>query len=172
MNTYDKFTDFQKFSYRVVCKPEQTLSQRLKNTFYLYTKSEQKSSYFKDVSFLLKCIEISPKIRIKLDRLYKLYKFSDVAIIAYGLHSLYWHYNKKFFTGSNLIEAYIVCKVFLNICIFSFGAFFVFKNMTDSIMFDYFSLKENEWNQKLLKRSDEITFMRDRKKIIDKGKDK
>lgn len=164
---FSEFIEYQKFSYRIISKPDQTISEMFKNTYYLFSNKDQKSSYFRDINFLITCIEYDPNRRIKLNRIYKLYKFSDIAIVGYAIHSLYWHYKNKFFTGAKFLEAYIIGKILLNVCLFSFGAFFVLKNRTDSTMYDYFKVKEDEWDKNFEKRSAEITFMRDRKKALD-----
>jgi hypothetical protein len=171
MKKYEQFIDFQKFSYIFISKPDQTISEKLKNTYYLFTNFEQKSSYIKDIKHLISNIDFSPEKRKKLQNRYRMYKLTDLAIVIYAIHSLHWHYKNKYFTGAKLVEAYIIGKVIFNVCLIAYSAFFIFKNTTDSIMYEHFSEKEKEWDQRFLKRSAEITFMRDKKKAFEKTAD-
>jgi hypothetical protein len=168
MKKYEEFIEFQKFSYRFISKPNQTIREKFKNTYYLFKTSDQKSSYIQDIKYLIKNIDFSPEKRQKLQSRYRIYRMVDLPIVIYAIHSLHWHYKNKYFTGAKLLEAYILGKIILTTCLLTFTAFFIFKNSTDWIMYDHFSVKEREWDERLMKRKDEITFVRDKKKAFEK----
>jgi hypothetical protein len=169
MKKYEEFTEFQKFSYRLISKPNQSLTEMFKFTNFLFTKPSQKSSYFKDIQFLIKNDKYNPEARKKLRFYYNIYRFTDIGIIAYAIHSLYWHYKHKFFnSGSKLLEVYIVGKVFINMVILAYSSLFVFKYLSDPIMHDYFSTKEREWDNNIVNKDAENVLSRQRKQAFEK----
>jgi hypothetical protein len=165
---YDEFLAYQKFSYRLISKPTQTFIESLRNTKFLFINPSQKSSYFKDIKFLIANEEHNIEQRLKLKSYLKLYKFSDIIILLYGIHSLVWHYRNKFFnTGSKFVDLYIVGKVALNMVLLAYGSLFIFKYMTDPIMYDYFSKKEREWDELLLSKQQDSLFTQQRRSVKD-----
>jgi hypothetical protein len=168
-SAYDEFVAYQKFSYRVVSKPNQSLLEFLKNTNFLFTNFAQKSSYIKDIKYLIAENHIPLADRLKLKRSYQLYRLSDLLIIIYGITSLHWHYKKNYFnSGSKLIEAYIVGKVFFIAVLIGFTSLLLFKHATDPIMYGYFGQKEREWDDRIVSRQEENVMMRQKKKTFEK----
>jgi hypothetical protein len=167
--SYDEFIEYQKFSYRVISKPNQSFMEMLKNTKYLFTDFNQKSSYIRDIKYLIYENKIKIEDRLKLKRLYMLYKLSDFTIVLYGISSLYWHYKKQFFnSGSKFIEFYIIGKVFFNMILIGYSALFIFKYLTDPVVYGYFSQKEREWDTNIINKREENKAMQQRKQTFEK----
>ena len=81
---------------------------------------------------------------------------------GYCVHSFVWHFRKGYFhTGSKLTEAYIIGKILITLFTLNMCSFFVLKKSSDSIMFEYFNRKEDEWDKMVESKARENEYIKD-----------
>ena len=175
LKKFSVFTEFTKYEYRDISKPEQSFTEKIKSSWYIFSKWKYKTTYIKDLNSLTqKSSKEVPKWE-NLKYSLSLYKACEVLIGAYGIHSIYWHYKNKYFnSGRKLLEIYIITKIIFNIFFFNGINFFSLKTLSDPILYEYFSKKEEEWEENLNKRRTEIKDLQEdiemRIKIKEKAK--
>jgi hypothetical protein len=175
LKKFSSFTEFTKYEYRDVSKPDQTITNKLKNFWFIYSNWKYKTTYIRDmISLTQKTSKEVPKWD-KLKLSLTIYKLSDIFIGVYAVHSIFWHYKRNYFnSGRKLVELYIVTKIILNLFILNGFSFFSLKLISDPILYEYFSKKEEEWEENLKKKNQEIKDMREEieMKMIKKEKSK
>jgi len=175
LKKFSSFTEFTKYEYRDVSNPNQTITKKIKNFWVIYSNWKYKTTYIRDMNSLTqKTSKEIPKWE-NLKLFLTIYKLSDLILGVYAAHSIFWHYKRNYFnSGRKLVELYIVTKIILNLFIMNGFSFFTLKMISDPIMYEYFSKKEEEWEENLKKKNQENKMMREEIeiKMIKKEKSK
>ena len=157
IKSYAKFINFEKFEYRNISKPNQTISEKIKNFNFLFFDWKHKTKYMRDLKKIAQNKSFLKEN--KLSYFYGAYKTSEYAIGIYCIHSIYWHFKKGFFhTFSILTESYIILKISFNVIFMSMISFFILKSLSDPFMFQEYSVKEEEW-EKMAKDKEKENYM-------------
>ncbi len=148
LKRFAQYSSFHKYEYRDVSKPEQSFTEQLSNFKKIFIKWTFKTSYMKDLKSLKEKSPLEVPRATTLKRNYLFYKFSEVMMLGYCVHSFYWHYQKGYFhSGSKLAEIYIVGKITGTLFLLSALSFFLLKKSSDPAMYEFFSKKEAEWDR-------------------------
>jgi hypothetical protein len=160
LKKFAEYASFKKYEYREVSKPNQSISERFTNFKKIFLDWSFKTTYLKDIKYLNeKCLPDVYKSK-KLYKYYLLYRFSELAMGIYCIKSIMWHYKKGYFnTSSKLTEFYIVGKIIFVLFTISAVSFFALKTSSDSILYEYYSLKENEWDKMIDNKKEENEYI-------------
>jgi hypothetical protein len=148
LKRFAQYSSFHKYEYRDVSKPDQSLSEQFSNFKKIFFKWTFKTSYIKDLKSLKDKSPLDLPGASTLKFNYFFYKLSEVSMLGYCLYSFYWHFKQGYFhSGSRIAEIYIVGKISATLFVLSAVSFFILKKTSDRVMYEYFSVKEAEWDR-------------------------
>jgi hypothetical protein len=165
-NGMKNFVAFQKFEYSQISKPGQSFLEKIKYANKIFFKYSYKTTYVRDLTHLISNPEIQGGRRKILKRNKLFYDLLDIPIVIYGIHSIYWHNKHKYFlTGRKWIEVYIMGKIVFTMIALSYLKFFIFKEFSDPVLFEYYNVKEEEWEQKRLTMQNDRKYLHEIEKF-------
>jgi hypothetical protein len=157
-----EFAEYQKYSYREVSQPNQTFTQKLKNFKKIFFKSTYRTVYFKETKELISNAKVPLKDRNILKTNNKLYNIGEIGIGAYILLTFRWHYKNGYFHNTNnIIHFYIITKIISCVALMQFSLYFLYKELSDPVMYSYFSKKEEEWDKEIENKRSQLAYTRD-----------
>ena len=154
MPNIDSLNIYDKFSYVKVSDPEYNLNEKLKQFWFIYSNNKNKSAYVNDCkAYYINPTKDIEKDRNKMNTYVKCFMYSDIVFLGGLIYSLNLHNKKGYLnTNSKLLNLYIIGKFMFYTFSFYTIKFYILKSFADPLLFDYYSIKEEQ-----VKKSKEIT---------------
>ncbi len=143
MDNKQKYLTLKSFNYIKASNPNNSLKEKIKYFFILNNKLLSRTSYYNDAVCLLDEQKFDLFKRLQLKKYLSFFSYFDNIIYSFMVFSLYNHHSKGYFKiKSRLVDFYLLIKFSFYLYFLYSIKFFIFKSLSDPIMYDFYSEKE------------------------------